>query len=500
MRVLARLAILGILVISCRDNIIGPEYDAPPEYVCEPTAPDTMFEIYRDSIRMAVGAAEAISMEWATYDGCTYEALPSSALTWTIRDSAVVRDTVPEWATDGRPRYVLPKAPGQTVVAVETVGRADSVVVTVPDTVAIGTVVDVGAGPSVSCAVTDDATVWCWGGGEVLGEWGDPTLGTCMGSECSPMPVARATGAESVHAQTDRACMLDVSGTASCWGRNYSYQLGNRNPVYASTPVEVEGGHSFTSLSLGWEHSCGIGSDGTGYCWGSSVSGRLGGDYRDGATATPINVDSTRAWISIEARQATTCGVTDAGHLHCWGILGTSGDPGPPGAERCEFFTTKDGATGSSPCAYSPLRMPLVAALAADSLFAQVSGHCALTTQGSVYCYDTHDRAYRPMTTFGVFETLTAGASHTCGVRAAGTAACWGSNWSGQLGNGTTIDRSAPVSVSGGQIWDKIAAAGDHTCGLTMGEVWCWGATYSGQAGTTILENQLTPAKAHGQD
>ena len=52
----------------------------------------------------------------------------------------------------------------------------------------------------------------------------------------------------------------------------------------------------------------------------------------------------------------------------------------------------------------------------------------------------------------GVEDSLTApsaGQSHTCVVRTAGHAWCWGANSVGQLGDGTTVDRPAPARVAG---------------------------------------------------
>ena len=46
------------------------------------------------------------------------------------------------------------------------------------------------------------------------------------------------------------------------------------------------------------------------------------------------------------------------------------------------------------------------------------------------------------------FAAVTAGTDHTCGVTTAGAAYCWGANDSGQLGDGTMIDRLSPVPVA----------------------------------------------------
>jgi alpha-tubulin suppressor-like RCC1 family protein len=80
-------------------------------------------------------------------------------------------------------------------------------------------------------------------------------------------------------------------------------------------------------------------------------------------------------------------------------------------------------------------------------------------------------------------QALASGSAHACVRIQDGTVQCWGNNASGQLGDGTTIDRSSPIRVGLSGIV-SLAAGLDHTCALdASGRVWCWGGNAAGQLG-----------------
>ncbi len=120
---------------------------------------------------------------------------------------------------------------------------------------------------------------------------------------------------------------------------------------------------------------------------------------------------------------------------------------------------------------------------------------CAWSNDGGVWCWgdnpygqlgdgSTTNRS-RPVQVgiTGVRE-VRAGLDHTCALKHDGTLWCWGDNAFGQLGDGTTFGRLLPVQVSGLTDLNAFAVGARHTCAANQsGSVWCWGDNSAGQLG-----------------
>ena len=85
-----------------------------------------------------------------------------------------------------------------------------------------------------------------------------------------------------------------------------------------------------------------------------------------------------------------------------------------------------------------------------------------------------------------------AGEAHTCAIKS-GALYCWGNNnYDGQLGDGTTTNRSTPVEVQGmGSSVTAVAAGAAHTCAIKSGALYCWGWNLYGQLGDGTRTTQI---------
>jgi alpha-tubulin suppressor-like RCC1 family protein len=310
------------------------------------------------------------------------------------------------------------------------------------------TVTSISSGSGGTCVVASGA-VYCWGRYSILGTG-------VYDNSAIPTPVD-ATGAlagkvvTSVSVGSNFACAL-ASGAVFCWGENSNGQLGNSATVASLVPVAVTtsgvlSGKTVTSVSAGEAHACAIAS-GQAFCWGGNFHGELGNATSIPASA-PGAVDVTGVFAgktisSISAGFYFTCAIA-SGAAFCWG-LGNYGQLGI-------------GITASS-------KVPM-SVLAAGAL------------QGKSF---TH---------------IDTGSYHVCGI-ASGSAFCWGYNQSGQLGNNTSSSSSTPAAVATtgvlvGKVVTAISVGGNYSCAVASGAAFCWGSNVSGELGDGTKASSLTP-------
>ncbi|MCH8161023.1 MAG: chromosome condensation regulator RCC1 [Chloroflexi bacterium] len=165
-------------------------------------------------------------------------------------------------------------------------------------------------------------------------------------------------------------------------------------------------------------------------------------------------------------------------------------------------------------------RPPAVAANPLTGVTALATGWshtCALMDSGDVMCWGSNDSGQlgdgtntdraRPVAVEGLHDVLSidAGSSFTCALTGGGAVTCWGGNFFGQLGDGSRDDRSVPsnvIGLSAGAV--DIGVGVGHACAVTgEGEVFCWGDAANGQLGAASLppiEPTPVPVLVEGLD
>jgi uncharacterized repeat protein (TIGR02543 family) len=197
---------------------------------------------------------------------------------------------------------------------------------------------------------------------------------------------------------------VSAKGYIYAWGSNWGGQLGDGTTTSRNTPTlinvpNLQSGESIDHVSTGFGHSLAVTTQGRVYAWGDNGSGQLGdGTYNDRLTPTLINVPSLQSGETIAQVTAGyyhTLAVTTQGRVYAWGSNG-SGRLG-------------DGTTTSR---NTPTLINVPNLQSGETIAQVTAGYFhsfAVTTQGRVYA--------------------------------------WGSNGSGQLGDGTNTNRNTPTLI-----------------------------------------------------
>ena len=98
--------------------------------------------------------------------------------------------------------------------------------------------------------------------------------------------------------------------------------------------------------------------------------------------------------------------------------------------------------------------------------------------------------------TFAGAPKISAGDSHTLCIQADGSLWGWGWNRYGQLGDGTTTDKTSPVQIGTEKTWVAIVASNIHSLGLKAdGTLWGWGGNFDGQLGDGTYKSESSPTQ-----
>ena len=248
---------------------------------------------------------------------------------------------------------------------------------------------------------------------------------------------------------------LDSSGYLWAWGNNNSQGVLGLNTTHIEydTPTSVPGGIVFKSIYAGGERTYGIeASTGRIYGWGNGSSTSPIGDNTLSARSSPTLMAGARSYSLVCAADTTALAIeASTGLVYSWGN-GSNGIL----------------AYGNTTARSSPIT---VAGGRSYSLVRFLSSFPGVA---------------------GAIEGST------------GRAWLWGQNTPGSLGDGTVSNRSTPVSVVGGRSFIDIRGAGAGNSSSiyalegSTGQILSWGYNLYGSLGDGSTSNRSTPVTVLG--
>lgn len=326
--------------------------------------------------------------------------------------------------------------------------------------VQVGTQIDWS---TVACSTYDtfsiktNGTLWAIGGGNYLGSLG---LGDTTGRS-SPVQVGALTTWSKISAGPSFFTLaIKDNGTLWSWGYGSNGQLGLNSTTNYSSPVQVGSLTNWLQVSAGNYTVGAVKTDGTIWVWGFNGFGNLG----IGGTVTqssPVQVGALTNWASISAGRYYYLATKTDGTLWAWGVgtdgaLGTGSTTTQTSPVQIGSLTTwskVDASPGETHFSFA-IKTNNTMWVWGDNGFGQL-GLNDLTNRSSPvqlgaltnWLQSSVSRGYDPVG-FGL------------AVKTDGTLWSWGSNGTGQLGQGNTTNRSSPVQVGALTDWLQVSAGG----------------------------------------
>jgi alpha-tubulin suppressor-like RCC1 family protein len=310
-----------------------------------------------------------------------------------------------------------------------------------------------GGGSTNGYALRANGTVWAWGE-NVSGQLGNgwATNYSAGGGSALPAPVVGLAGATAIAAANETGYALRNDGTVWSWGFGSYGQLGNGGTANSTVPVQVSGLTGVVAIAAAGYTAYAVRSNGTVFAWGYNGNGQLGNGSDAQISAVPVPVSGLATVTAVASGGDASYARRADGTVMAWGYNG-SGQLG--NGQAC---------SSSTPCLS---RVPV-----------------------------------RVSTLTGV-TGIAGGAENGYAVRGDGTAWSWGSNASGELGNGagcTSFPCESRVPVQVG-VADVTQVAGFDAGGYALrsdGEVWAWGYNGFGSLGEDPSEETAQPVRVLG--
>lgn len=323
-------------------------------------------------------------------------------------------------------------------------------------------------------------------GSNTFGQLGN---GTTISSS-TPVPVTELTGVIATASRDQFTLFLKNDSTVWAVGYNGYGQFGNGTVVNSVVPVQIPGLNGVIKIAAGSYHSLFLKSDSTVWSCGRNFSGELG-DGSQIQRNSPVQVTS----IS---------GITDiaAGDYHSM-FLKSNGTVWSCGDNQNGCL-----GLGSAPMQIVlPTHVTSISGVKAiaggfrHSLFIKQDSTvwaCGYNAQGQLGDGTNTDKLTpAQISTLEGITGISAGQQHSLFLRSDGTVWSSGANLNGQLGDGTNLDKNTPVQVSGLSGITKIAASGlYHSLYLKNNHTfWASGANNSGQLGDGTIINRNSPVQ-----
>lgn len=372
-----------------------------------------------------------------------------------------------------------------------------------PHRVLLGAATALASGPDHTCAITGaNSDVYCWGNDS------DGELGDGGGDPQATPNFTTVTGAVQLAVGVQHSCALLTNQTVMCWGEGGDGELGNGTADDDSPPVRVSNLTGVTAIAAGDDYTCAIGAgsgsgSGSGSpsvsCWGIDDAGQLGNGAAGNDQKLPrvvTGVTLTPTMISAGANHAC---VAEAAGIQCWG----EGDSGQLGIGAGAFPPISapvavTGAGAGSGSGWTPAQ-----------IVAGGDHTCAVDSANQLRCWGENaageigdgtsgtstDRPVPRLIALTATGPIAAAETATC-AQTAGGLSCWGDNFFGQLGDGTTANRHTPTAVKTIGPGARPAVGRAHACALgTSGEIDCWGDNSLGQLGNGAFSVALRPVE-----